>query len=91
VLNPDGSPDARQFLLPKDQACLLDVWDVGGMRGTGSTDYACDGVFAPDEMWVRAFNGQSNHPTPSSACPSPSLAWDCAPSRSALRARLWTD
>jgi alkylation response protein AidB-like acyl-CoA dehydrogenase len=62
--NPDGTPDARQFLLPKDKARTLDVWDVGGMRGTGSTDYALEDAFAPDEMWVRAFSGQSNHPDP---------------------------
>ena len=64
VMNPDGTPEVRQFLLPKDPACLLDVWDVGGMRGTGSTDYACEEVFTSEEMWVRAFSGQSNHPDP---------------------------
>jgi alkylation response protein AidB-like acyl-CoA dehydrogenase len=63
-MNPDGSPEVRQFLLPKDKACLLDIWDVGGMRGTGSTDYALEDAFAPDEMWVKAFTGQSNHPDP---------------------------
>ena len=64
LMNPDGSPEVRQFLLPKDPACMLDVWDVGGMRGTGSTDYACTDAFTPEEMWVRAFSGQSNHPDP---------------------------
>ena len=64
LMNPDGSPEVRQFLLPKDPACTLDVWDVGGMRGTGSTDYACTDAFTPEEMWVRAFSGQSNHPDP---------------------------
>ena len=60
----EGTPDARQFLLPKDEACVLDVWDVGGMRGTGSTDYVAEDAFAPAEMWVKAFSGQSNHPDP---------------------------
>lgn len=64
LLNPDGTPEVRQFLLPKDPACLLDVWNVGGMRGTGSTDYACENVFTSEEMWVKAFSGQSNHPDP---------------------------
>ena len=62
LMNPDGTPEVRQFLLPKDPTCTLDVWDVGGMRGTGSTDYACTDAFTPKEMWVRAFSGQSNHP-----------------------------
>ena len=64
LLNPDGTPEVRQFLLPKDPACVLDIWDVGGVRGTGSTDYACEDAFTPTEMWVKAFSGQSNHPDP---------------------------
>lgn len=64
LMNLDGSPEVRQFLVPKDAANMLDVWDVGGMRGTGSTDYACTEAFTPEEMWVRAFSGQSNHPDP---------------------------
>ena len=64
LMNPEGTPEVRQFLLPKDPTCTLDVWDVGGMRGTGSTDYACTDAFTPEEMWVRAFSGQSNHPDP---------------------------
>ena len=63
-MNDDGTPEVRQFLVPKDPACMLDVWDVGGMRGTGSTDYVCKDAFTSEEMWVRAFNGQSNHPDP---------------------------
>jgi alkylation response protein AidB-like acyl-CoA dehydrogenase len=64
LTTPEGAPDARQFLLEKDPARVLDVWDVGGMRGTGSTDYVLDDAFAPAEMWVKAFSGQSNHPDP---------------------------
>jgi alkylation response protein AidB-like acyl-CoA dehydrogenase len=64
LMKPDGSPEVRQFLLPKDPACVLDVWDVSGMRGTGSTDYLCEDAFASEEMWVRAFSGESNHPDP---------------------------
>ena len=64
LMNPDGTPEVRQFLVAKDPTCMLDVWDVGGMRGTGSTDYACTDAFTTEEMWVKAFNGQSNHPNP---------------------------
>jgi alkylation response protein AidB-like acyl-CoA dehydrogenase len=64
LMNPDGSPEVRQFLAPKDASAMLDVWDVGGMRGTGSTDYVCTDAFTTEEMWVRAFSGQSNHPDP---------------------------
>ena len=64
VRNPDGTPVARQFLLEKDPACILDAWNVGGMRGTGSTDYACTDAFTPGDMVVRVFSGESTHPSP---------------------------
>lgn len=64
LMTPEGAPEVRQFLIEKNPANVLDVWDVGGMRGTGSTDYACEGALAASEMWVKAFSGQSNHPDP---------------------------
>lgn len=64
VRNADGAPQSRQFLLPKDECHILDVWDVGGMRGTGSTDYACSDAFVPENMALRVFSGEANHPSP---------------------------
>ncbi|WP_128376404.1 acyl-CoA dehydrogenase family protein [Streptomyces cavernae] len=34
---------------PKEQATLLDNWDVMGLRATGSIDYRVDDAFVPDE------------------------------------------
>ena len=62
--NADGSPQILQFLLPKDASRVLNVWDVGGMRGTGSTDYACEDIFVSDDMAVQVFSGKANHPAP---------------------------
>ena len=62
--NADGSPQIRQFILPKEDAHVLDTWDVGGMRGTGSTEYECTDAFVPADMVVRAFQGEANHPAP---------------------------
>lgn len=70
LMTVNGTPESRLFLLPKDPACVLDIWEVGGMRGTGSADYACEGAIAEEEMWVRAFSGQSNHPDPIFRLPS---------------------
>lgn len=64
LMTGQGTPDSRLFLLPKDPGCVVDTWDVGGMRGTGSADYACEGAVAEEDIWVRAFSGQSNHPDP---------------------------
>jgi alkylation response protein AidB-like acyl-CoA dehydrogenase len=37
------------FTLPKEQATLVDNWDVMGLRATGSIDYHLDEVFVPAE------------------------------------------
>lgn len=36
------------FTLPKEQAELVDNWDVMGLRATNSIDYICDDVFVPE-------------------------------------------
>ncbi len=38
------------FTLPKEQATLVDNWDVMGLRATGSIDYHLDDVFVPSEF-----------------------------------------
>jgi alkylation response protein AidB-like acyl-CoA dehydrogenase len=40
--------EARIFVLPVEQATLLDNWDVLGLRATGSIDYRIDDVFVPE-------------------------------------------
>ena len=35
------------FTLPKEQAELVDNWDVMGLRATASHDYRCDDLFVP--------------------------------------------
>ena len=37
----------RTLLLPKEQVKMVDVWQVGGLRGTGSLSFEADGVFVP--------------------------------------------
>lgn len=64
MMGANGMPEMRVFVLPKDADCVLDIWQVGGMRGTGSADYACDGAIVEDRMSGRPFSGQSTHPDP---------------------------
>jgi alkylation response protein AidB-like acyl-CoA dehydrogenase len=44
----EGTGEPRIFVLPVEQATLVDNWDVLGLRGTGSIDYRIDNVFVPD-------------------------------------------
>ena len=44
----EGTNEPRIFVLPVDQATLIDNWDVMGLRATGSIDYTIDDVFVPE-------------------------------------------
>ncbi len=44
----EGTGEPRIFVLPVEQATLVDNWDVLGLRGTGSIDYRLDNVFVRD-------------------------------------------
>jgi len=48
--NAAGKPVMRNMLLPKSSATVTDVWQVIGLRGTGSDSFAVDGVFVPEEF-----------------------------------------
>lgn len=46
---PDGKPiEQRTMLFPKSSATMIDVWQVMGLRGTGSDDYEVKDLFVPE-------------------------------------------
>ena len=47
---PDGSPEIRTILFPVTSAMMYDVWDVIGLRGTGTDSYSVDNLFIPDKF-----------------------------------------
>lgn len=49
---PDGTPIERTLLLPRAAAAIEDVWQVVGLRGTGSDNYSVDDLFIADEYSV---------------------------------------
>jgi alkylation response protein AidB-like acyl-CoA dehydrogenase len=53
-MGPDGSPETRLMLFPKEQAEVLDTWDVTGMRGSGSHDFRVADLYVPSEYSVDA-------------------------------------
>jgi alkylation response protein AidB-like acyl-CoA dehydrogenase len=46
IIEETGEP--RIFVLPVEQATLIDNWDVMGLRGTGSIDYTIEDVYVPE-------------------------------------------
>ncbi|MEE2655296.1 MAG: acyl-CoA dehydrogenase family protein [Pseudomonadota bacterium] len=45
----DGKPVMRTMLFPKSSAEMIDVWQVMGLRGTGSDNYKVTDLFVPAE------------------------------------------
>jgi len=48
----DGSPEIRTILFPVTSATLYDVWDVIGLKGTGTDSYSVDNLFIPEKFTV---------------------------------------
>jgi alkylation response protein AidB-like acyl-CoA dehydrogenase len=46
----DGSPDIRTLLFPVASAAMYDVWDVIGLKGTGTDSYSVDNLFIPEKF-----------------------------------------
>lgn len=44
---PNGDPETRMMLLPRDQVVLHDTWNTLGLRGTASNDFSAEGVVVP--------------------------------------------
>ncbi len=45
---PDGKPMVRTMIAPASKTIIHDVWDVIGLRGTGSNDYEYKDLFVPE-------------------------------------------
>jgi alkylation response protein AidB-like acyl-CoA dehydrogenase len=52
VLLPSGVPDSRMLIVPKADVALAGNWDVSGLCGTGSQDFAFKSLQVPKAMSV---------------------------------------
>ncbi|GAA1534333.1 3-hydroxy-9,10-secoandrosta-1,3,5(10)-triene-9,17-dione monooxygenase oxygenase subunit [Nocardioides humi] len=51
VFNAEGQVvDFRTFLVPREKYQVVDVWNVVGLRGTGSNDIVVEETFIPEEF-----------------------------------------
>lgn len=55
ILDANGEPDCRIAFLPREEIEFLGNWDVMGMVGTGSYDYAVHDRFVPDKFTMETF------------------------------------
>ncbi|WP_454616259.1 acyl-CoA dehydrogenase family protein [Bradyrhizobium cenepequi] len=46
----DGSPEIRTILFPATSAAMHDVWDVIGLKGTGTDSYSVENLFIPEKF-----------------------------------------
>lgn len=46
----DGSPEIRTILFPAASATMHDVWDVIGLKGTGTDSYSVENLFIPEKF-----------------------------------------
>jgi len=46
----DGAPEIRTILFPIESATMYDVWDVIGLRGTGTDSYSVENLLVPERF-----------------------------------------
>ncbi len=59
VITPEGAPDIIAVMLRSDQVEMLDTWEVMGLRGTNSCDFAVAEAFVPEAWSLRLTNPSS--------------------------------
>jgi len=75
--NPDGTPDARSYLLPRSDYEIDDNWHVIGLMGSGSKDIVVKEAFVPEHRTHKFLDAcrLDNPGQLSNAAPLYRLAW----------------
>ncbi|MDH3299746.1 MAG: acyl-CoA dehydrogenase family protein [Acidimicrobiia bacterium] len=72
VVDTDGKPASRPtdglrmpfVFFDSDDVEIIPTWDVSGLSGTGSNDYAVDGAHVPEGRWVEIGTTEATYPNP---------------------------
>lgn len=65
-----GPPNIRHTFIPKEAARVVDTWNVGGMRGTGSADFEVSDYFVPADLTFKLFESEVYHDAPIFSLPT---------------------
>jgi len=66
----NGSPEMRvAFFLKSSEVEIIDTWNVTGLRGTGSYDYAVNDLFVPDDYTLVGLDPPPSQSGPCYAIP----------------------
>lgn len=57
-LMPNGAPRSRMMLAPASEIEFFDTWDVSGLCGTGSTDFAMNDLLVPESRAIGLAGGR---------------------------------
>lgn len=63
-MGPGGVPTLMMVVVPKEKVRVLDTWNPGGMRGTGSTEFEMDDIFVPAPWAFPFMGGEPTQPHP---------------------------
>jgi alkylation response protein AidB-like acyl-CoA dehydrogenase len=63
-LDANGIPDLHLFFLPQRECEIIDTWYAGGLRGTGSHDFALADAFIPAERTFSLVSGKPYYDGP---------------------------
>jgi alkylation response protein AidB-like acyl-CoA dehydrogenase len=55
-MDAHGAPDFKSMFLPRQDCEILDTWYSMGMRGTGSTHFAVNDAFVPEDRTFSVFS-----------------------------------
>jgi alkylation response protein AidB-like acyl-CoA dehydrogenase len=74
VRHADGTPEHRTLLFPADEAEVVDVWHVSGLRGTGSNTIVARDIFVPRKRTVCLGYDPAQEPYPLASFPYATFA-----------------
>ena len=57
-MDAHGAPDFKSMFVPREDCEILDTWYSMGMRGTGSTHFAVNDAFVPEDRTFSVFTDQ---------------------------------